>query len=102
MINPLQFFSLRLGTYCLAVKLEIRDIWIGLFWDIRQQDHKTKIVHLFLCLFPIFPVIHSTILLRDDHRVLDSVLCFVLLLIHFFILLGVGRWFLTLLLWAMS
>ncbi len=47
----------------LEIKLEPRDLWIGLFWDKRENwrtDGVSDDLHLYLCLIPMI-VIHIVI-----------------------------------------
>lgn len=45
------------GLISVCVKFEIRDIWVGLFWDVQSDLDGGKTLALYLCFVPLFPII---------------------------------------------
>lgn len=85
MFNPINLFSIRLGCVHFAIKIEIRDLWCGVFWDVRGNTSDSFHVHLFFLPFPIFPLFHTRVTVRKNSRS-DRILCFVLCAVHFLVL----------------
>jgi hypothetical protein len=45
-----------------SIKWEIRDFWVGLYWDIKYESEEMlltpdKILYLYICLIPCLPII---------------------------------------------
>lgn len=41
-------------SVCLEFKFEIRDLWVGVFWDFIRND-KGKTLAIYICLLPTLP-----------------------------------------------
>jgi hypothetical protein len=47
------------------LQFELRDVWIGCFWRVsRHPDLRASILHLYVCLLPLFPL-HVSILREE-------------------------------------
>jgi hypothetical protein len=47
-------------------QLEMRDLWVGLFWRInREMPPPYYTLHLYICIVPLLPL-HVTVLLRSN------------------------------------
>lgn len=58
--NALNIVSDRaIGTDRISIELlfEIRDIWVGLYWDVNYQDIPNEWhLDVYICLIPMFPL----------------------------------------------
>lgn len=55
----LKEFYLCGGLITAYLKFEIRDIWIGIYWNVAQNifDDSRMILEVYICLVPMFPII---------------------------------------------
>lgn len=45
------------GLISLWLRFEIRDIWIGVYWDVKSNESGELTLFVYLCIVPLFPVI---------------------------------------------
>lgn len=52
--RSIHFFGGLLSAYS---KFEVRDIWIGLFWDINRDPDGGQTLAIYICILPMLPLI---------------------------------------------
>lgn len=55
----LRDFYLCGGLVSAYLKFEIRDVWIGIYWNVAAAvgEGDRKILQVYICLVPLFPII---------------------------------------------
>jgi len=48
---------LFLGNFAIGVEVEVRDLWIGLYWTTElEASGACRRIHLYICLVPMLPI----------------------------------------------
>lgn len=45
------------GLISVYLKFEIRDFWVGIFWDLQADLDGGKTLAIYTCIVPLFPLI---------------------------------------------
>lgn len=45
------------GLISIYLKFEIRDLWVGIFWDVETNPDGGKTLAIYLCFLPLFPLV---------------------------------------------
>lgn len=84
---PEPSFMLRSESLSFSIKLELKDIWVGLFWDVRDVAPGIIHLHLYFLPFPCFPLFHTRVTVTDGNQK-QGMIAIVMILIHFLLMFG--------------
>ena len=45
------------GLISVCLKFEIRDLWIGVFWDLDRDLNGGQTLSIYICFLPLFPLV---------------------------------------------